>query len=466
MRTWWPLVPLMAAACTAQIGSSQGPAGTGVSAGGAGGGAGTPGGAGGGTVGTGGNPTGTTGGGNGATGGGSATSGPQDPGRVTIRRLNRAEYDNTVRDLLGTAQTPGATTFPSDAPALGFDNNGDLQTLSPVQFTLYQQAAESLAAEVMTVGSKERAALITCDLTTGMTCAQTLIQNIGLRAFRRPLTATEVTNFTGLMTTAAGAGATTDEQFRTVLEAMLQSPNFLFRPEIDADVTSLTPHTLSPYEAASRLSYMVYRSMPDTALFTAAANGQLAQPSDVQTQLARMLAASNSVFGPTFSSMWLGTSAVSTQSFDATLFPEFNASLANSMSLEVNDFFNEFVTQNEPVSQLLTANFSYIDANLASLYQNPGARRHRPGADDPEHSPARGWSSHDVGSAFGHFVSRPHLGREARSLGTQPADVRDRSQPARGRAPHRRQRDDRNAGADSRGAPHESLVLGLPRQHG
>jgi uncharacterized protein DUF1592/uncharacterized protein DUF1588/uncharacterized protein DUF1587/uncharacterized protein DUF1595/uncharacterized protein DUF1585 len=370
MRTWWPLVPLMAAACTAQIGSSQGPAGTGVSAAG-GGGAGTTGGAGGGAVGSGGNSTGTTGGGNGATGGGSATSGPQDPGRVTIRRLNRAEYDNTVRDLLGTAQTPGATTFPSDAPALGFDNNGDLQTLSPVQFTLYQQAAESLAAEVMTVGSKERAALITCDLTTGMTCAQTLIQNIGLRAFRRPLTATEVTNFTGLMTTAAGAGATTDEQFRTVLEAMLQSPNFLFRPEIDANVTSLTPHTLSPYETASRLSYMVYRSMPDTALFTAAANGQLAQPSDVQTQLTRMLAASNSVFGPTFSSMWLGTSAVSTQSFDATLFPEFNANLANSMSLEVNDFFNEFVTQNEPVSELLTANFSYIDANLASLYQIP-----------------------------------------------------------------------------------------------
>jgi len=371
MRAWWPLVPLMAAACTAQIGSSQGPGPGGTSQGepavGNPGGGGTA--IGGGNPTTGGNSSGGVGGNQAS--GGSTASGPLDPGRVTIRRLNRAEYDNTVRDLLGTAQTPGVTTFPSDAPALGFDNNGDLQTLSPVQVSLYQQAAESLAAEVMTVGSKERAAIVTCDLTTGMTCAQTLIQNLGLRAFRRPLTATEVTNFTGLMTTAAGAGATSDEQFRTVIEAMLQSPNFLFRPEIDANVTSLTPHALSPYETASRLSYMVYRSMPDAALFTAAANGQLAQPSDVQTQLTRMLAASNSVFGPTFSSMWLGTSAVSTQSFDATLFPEFNANLANSMSLEVNDFFNEFVTQNEPVSQLLTANFSYIDKNLATLYQIP-----------------------------------------------------------------------------------------------
>jgi hypothetical protein len=308
----------------------------------------------------------------GAANGATATaSGPNDPGRVTIRRLNRAEYDNTVRDLLGTSQTPGATTFPDDAPQLGFDNDGDLQTLSPVQFTLYQQAAESLAAEAMTVGSAERAKIVTCDLTTGMSCAQTLIQNLGLRAFRRPLTTAEVTNFTTLMTTAAGEGASTDDQFRTVIEAMLQSPNFLFRPEFDQDITSLTPHLLSPYETASRLSYMVYRSMPDDALFTAAANGQLGTVADVQAQLTRMLAAPSGVFGPTFVSMWLGTSAVSTQSFDATLFPEFNANLANSMNLEVTDFFNEFVQKNEPITQLLTANFSYIDSNLASLYQIP-----------------------------------------------------------------------------------------------
>jgi hypothetical protein len=290
---------------------------------------------------------------------------------VTIRRLNRAEYDNTVHDLLGTLQTPGASTFPDDAPALGFDNNGDLQTLSPVQFTLYQQAAESLAAEAMTVGSAERASIVTCDLTTGTACAQTVIANFGARAFRRPLTTTEVSNFVTLMATAAQEGATSDEQFRTVLEAMLQSPNFLFRPEIDANPTSLTPHLLSPYETASRLSYMVYRSMPDQTLFDAAAGGTLATAADVQAQVQRMLADPKGVFAPTFASMWLGTSVVPTQMFDATLFPEFNTSLATSMLGEVNDFFNEFIQQNEPVKQLMTANFSYIDTNLASLYGLP-----------------------------------------------------------------------------------------------
>jgi hypothetical protein len=295
------------------------------------------------------------------------TNAVRDPGRVTTRRLNRAEYDKTVHDLLGTAQTLGASLFPDDAPQVGFDNNGDLQTLSPVQFNLYQQAAETLAAEAMTAGSAERAKLVACDLTTAA-CKTSAVTSFGLKAFRRPLAATEVTNFVNLMATAATAGATTDEQFRTVLEAMLLSPNFLFRPELDADPTSLAPHLLNPYETASRLSYMVYRSMPDDALFAAAAAGSLAQPADVKTQLERMLTDPKSVFSPTFVSQWLGTGVVNTQTFDATLFPKFNPTLAKSMGQEVNMFFNEFVTQNEPISQLLTANFSYLDNNLATLY--------------------------------------------------------------------------------------------------
>jgi len=276
-----------------------------------------------------------------------------------------------VRDLLGTAQTPGASTFLSDVPEIGFDNNGDLQTLSPVQVTLYQSASQALAAEAMT--GTARAKLVTCDLTTGMTCAQTLVQNFGLRAFRRPLTTAEVTNFTTLMTTAAAAGATSDEQFRTVVEAMLLSPNFLFRPEIDADPTSLTPHALSPYETASRLSYTIYRSMPDQALFDAAAAGKLAQPADIQAQVTRMLADPKSAFAATFASAWLGTQNIPNLMFDATMFPSYSAALGTSMTGEVSNFFNDFLSKNEPVTQLLTANFSFIDKNLATLYGVPAA---------------------------------------------------------------------------------------------
>jgi hypothetical protein len=288
-----------------------------------------------------------------------------------MRRLNRTEYDNTVHDLLGTAQTPGVTTFPDDAPAIGFDNNGDLQTLSPVQFSLYQKAAEALAAEAMAAGSAARAKLVTCDLATGATCARTLITNFGLRAFRRPLTTGEVSSYVSLMASAAQAGATADEQFRTVVEAMLVSPHFLFRPELDPDPASHAPHLLAPYETASRLSYMVYRSMPDQPLFDRAASGTLSTPAELQAELQRMLADPKGVFADTFATQWLGSGVVVTETFDPKLFPKFNPALANSMALEVTSFLGEFVQKNNPVAELLTANYSYIDANLASLYGIP-----------------------------------------------------------------------------------------------
>ena len=348
------LTGVLAAACVGRVQPGGVPSSGAVGSGGS-----SPGGAGSG------GPNGTAPGGTGGVAGGVAI---RDPGRVTVRRLNRAEYDNTVRDLLGTPQTLGTTLFPDDAQQVGFDNNGDLQTISPVQFTLYQQAAETLAAEAMTAGSAQRAKLITCDLATVASCKGTLIANFGLRAFRRPLISTEVTSFVNLMATAAQAGATTDEQFRTVIEAMLLSPNFLFRPEFDAALASLTPHLLDPYEAASRLSYMVYRSMPDQALLDAAAAAMLAQPADIKAQLQRMLADPKGIFGPTFSSQWLGTASVTTQTFNATLFPKFTPVLAKSMDQEVTAFFNEFLQKNNPVTQLLTANFSFLDNNLASLY--------------------------------------------------------------------------------------------------
>lgn len=362
MSALWFLTGALAGACTGVIGTGRPGGGQAPGSTRAGSGAGNTG------------PTGSGAGtavGSTGSGGAGVVAAPRDPGTVTIRRLNRDEYDRTVHDLLGTAQTPGETTFPDDAPQVGFDNNGDLQTLSPVQFSLYQQAAESLAAEAMKVGSTQRAQLVTCDLTTGTSCATTLITNIGLRAFRRPLTEAEVSNFLSLMTTASQAGATSDEQLRTVLEAMLVSPNFLFRPELDPDPASVAPHLLNPYEIASRLSYMIYRSMPDQPLFDAAAAGTMSQPADVRAQVQRMLVDPKSVFSQTFASQWLGMNAVATQTFDPTMFPNFNADLANSMGEEVTHFFNEFVQQNNPVPQLLTANYTYLDKNLATLYGLP-----------------------------------------------------------------------------------------------
>lgn len=217
----------------------------------------------------------------------------------------------------------------------------------------------------------QRAQIVTCDLQSGPACVAKVIASVGKRAFRRPLTSDEVAAYQNLMKATAQAGASTDEQFQMALEAILVSPHFLFRPELDPDPASTMPHVLAPYEAASRLSYAVYRSMPDQELFDAAEAGKLAEPTELRAQLERMLASPKNAFGTTFPAQWLGTSGIPTESFDADLFPKFNPSLAASMAAEVTSFFGELLQKNGPVSDLLTAKYSYIDAGLAGLYGIP-----------------------------------------------------------------------------------------------
>lgn len=303
-------------------------------------------------------------------GAGSAPAGPRDPGRVTARQLNRVEYDNTVRDLLGTTLQPG-TSFLNDAPEFAFDNNADMLSVSPVQAGMYQKAAEALAAEA--IAAKRPSALVTCDLAAaGDTCLRTIVTNFGAKAYRRPLAADQVAGYLQLATAARAAGATADEALRTIVEAMLISPHFLYRVELDPTPTSLTPHAVDPYELASRLSYLVYRSMPDQALFDAAAAGKLSAPADVQGQLTRMLADSKgATFAKDFSTQWLGARSLETADFDVAVFPGFSPALATSMKAELTGFFDEFVRENRPVAQLLTADFSYIDGNLAKHYGLP-----------------------------------------------------------------------------------------------
>jgi hypothetical protein len=286
-----------------------------------------------------------------------------------MRKLNNVEYNNTVRDLLGTALQPAAT-FLNDAPEFGFDNNADMLQVSPTQAGLYEQAAEMLAAEALSPA--KRATLVTCDLAMGETCLRTIITSFGAKAYRRPLTATEVTAFLGLMSSARTAGATADEALRTAIQVFLLSPHFLHRVELDPDPTSVLPHPVSPHETASRLSYLIYRSMPDAPLFTAATAGKLSTPEELQAQVTRMLADPKGAgFAADFSTQWLGARSLEKMQFDATAFPKFTPSLAASMKGEISAFFDDFVKQNRPVDQLLTADFSYLDDALAQHYGLP-----------------------------------------------------------------------------------------------
>ncbi len=430
-----------------------------------------------------------------------------DSGRVTVHRLNRSEYDNTVRDLLGTKLKP-AVNFPADDFAFGFDNLADTLSLSPVQFELYELTAQTLVAEAManavpstttryeaeTIGGSAGAAsgnawnlftngkiqltgkipsagtykirvrawqtpappddahmtlsvgtqtfgfaisgdskapmtieqqvviptsgalvsvsfdndfydsvamldrnllvdyieiegpigvtkdnplrdrIVTCDFKTGGdTCLREILQAFGERAWRRPLVTSEVDDLMKLIGVARAQTDTDEAGLRLALRAILLHPAFLYRVELDPAPTSEVSHPLGDYELASRLSYFLWSSMPDQALFDAASAGKLHDDAELDAQVDRMLADPRShAMIDNFAGQWLYTREIADHQADYTLFPTYDPDLAASMKAESDLFFDEMLKSNDlGIDSLVKANFTYLDDRLAKHYGLP-----------------------------------------------------------------------------------------------
>jgi len=299
--------------------------------------------------------------------GGAASTDPlTDPGLVAMRRLNRTQYNNTVRDLLGTTLTP-ATSFPADDLLYGFDNIGEALNVSTLLFEGYDSAARALVDDLFARTTSEAyARFISCDVASaGATCASQILQTFATQAWRRPVLPEEIAPFAGLVALAA----TPDEGLRLAMQMVLSSPAFMFRLEFDANPDAFESHPLTDYEVASRLSYLLWDSMPDSALFAAAAGGTLQTDAGLTTELERMLSdAKADAFIDDMAGMWLHGRKLATLDRDYTLYPTWDDELRSAMQQETKSFFTEFFTMDLPVKQMLTANFSFANQRLAEHY--------------------------------------------------------------------------------------------------
>lgn len=297
---------------------------------------------------------------------GTNPAGLRDPGSKTIHRLNRTEYDNTVRDLLNTSLTP-STDFPSDDHGYGYDNIADVLALSPLQLELYERASERLIDEAFSKPDMV-AKLIPCKLEEE-SCATTAINAFATRAFRRPVSAEDTSKLLAFVTLAKGEGQTTLEGVKLAMRATLVSPHFLFRIELDPDPTDPKPHQLNDYELASRLSYFLWSSMPDRALFDSAASGKLHEPEELKAQAMRMLAdpRSNALVS-NFAGQWLHTRDLDEYTVEAKVYPGFDDTLRKSMKKETELFFAEFLRGDLDMKGFLTADFTFVDSRLATHY--------------------------------------------------------------------------------------------------
>ncbi len=454
-----------------------------------------------------------------------------DPGRVTARRLNRTEYNNTVRDLLGVDLQP-ADEFPADDAGYGFDNIGDVLSLSPVLMEKYMAAAEKItraaiytprpirptmeryqtsrsrrigsdnasgkvlpysprgalearhsfpydgeyeirlqsidrrrdgaapARFILTIDGKKadefgsepgdyknrlfdhrvtlsrgihtlgayfppevvewaertdppeppkpgkkvpedrrrifaafveirgpyrvdppasHQRLFVCGLTKSeqnLDCARRIVGDLARRAFRRPVTSNEVDKLVSFAAMALKEGETFEHAVGYSVQAILVSPQFLFRIERDPNPNDAgAVHPVGDFELATRLSYFLWSSMPDESLFRAAAEGSLRKPAILEVQIRRMLADPKArALVENFAGQWLHLRNLESANPDPDRFPAFDDELRLSMLRETELFFESLVRRDGSILDFLDAKYSFLNERLAAHYGIPGVK--------------------------------------------------------------------------------------------
>jgi hypothetical protein len=435
-----------------------------------------------------------------------------DPGRVTIRRLNKTEYTNTVRDLVGIDFDPAAD-FPTDDSGYGFDNIGDVLSLPPVLFERYLQAAEKIMSAAILNDHTPRSKTLAVDLMMmeggpkngstptsrrvneqeakatvllpapgeyairlqvsaqkvgnegtkfemlwngkpnggkelkgerdGMVetikgsvkadkagahtlsfrvtnplekpemrngrpvnrtftirklelltppqpvvapptqvrifapgrgqptldaAARAIVANFGGRAFRRPLSAPELDRFMWIFAQAGKKGGNFEQSVQTALTAVLVSPHFLFRGELQPEPDNpKSAHPVNEWALASRLSYFLWSTMPDDVLFAEAKAGALRK--NLEAQVRRMLKEPKALaMVDNFAGQWLQTRNLRMLQPDVLTFPDWDKRLAAAMERETEMLFETVMREDRPVLDFLGADYTFVNERLAEHY--------------------------------------------------------------------------------------------------
>lgn len=385
------------AACSSDIkapgeggsGAASGTAGTAPGSGGNGTGTGgsstgNSGGSGNGTA-TGGSSTGNSGGsGNSTSTGGTGTGGtsssggsggsplpttcqPGIPATTQIPRILDRQYDAVVRDILGvTTLTAQQGKKPSDMLYADFDG-----PMVADAWRLYQQTAQAIVAEVWS-NTTEKANFISCD-PAATDCLTNTIKTFGRKAFRHPMSDAEVARFTALGATMPAG--TPDDVAQATLEAFLESPSFIYIPELTTTMDSSGAGiALSSYEVAARLSFLLWGSVPDDALNTAADSNQLQTKDQILQQATRMVAVKDKA-GPMIADFhrvaWAQDDNTATSHWwkmDHDGNPLYQSALKPTYQAEIDNFFDDVAFSGGGFKDLFLSNTAFVTKDTAPIY--------------------------------------------------------------------------------------------------
>ncbi len=292
-----------------------------------------------------------------------------------LRRLTTEQYVATAQTLLGVS-TAGMPAIEKVSPAGGFSAIGaSTAAVSSAGIAAFEDAARYLA-HLAFQANGPRAQLVPCTPagTNDTACFGKFITAFGARAFRRPLTSDETTRYTAVTATVAAATGDPWQGLEVITTAFLQSPSFLYLPEVGApDPQSAGRYKFTGYEMASRLSYFLTNNMPDDALFAAAAAGALDTPDGVRAQAERLLAtpAGHDAVRAFFATL------LSLENLDAltrptAIFPLFTPTLGAAMKQETTLVIDDLVfARDDDYRRLFDQTETFVNAELAALYGVP-----------------------------------------------------------------------------------------------
>lgn len=311
------------------------------------------------------------------------------PAHHLVRRLTATEYINTIADTLGVDISPEVIAqLPAEIRSEGFSNSSAALLVTFDHVEAYHDLAPVI---VQRLGDLDAFAADNAGCTDSTdACEIELVENLGRRMWRRPLTPDEVASFRPIFDAVQEEGETFGDAAGLILEALLQTPPFIYRLEDEYPVDGAPGdvRALSDHEVASRLSYLVLGSSPDEALLAAADAGELETPEQIEAQVRRLLdtprARETSL---RYVGDWLALAGLLNINRDPALYPDFTTQLGAAMRDETLAVAEELLWEERlPVESLLTADFTIVSQELAEFYglpdPQPGVQRYSL-ADDP-----------------------------------------------------------------------------------
>ena len=303
-------------------------------------------------------------------GGGEPLACADNPGASRVLRLlTRREYSRSITDLTGLT-TDFTADFPVEARVSGYDNNAHVAVVTSRHVDQYLAAGAVVAEQA--VAQRQGALLEGCS--SGDACLHAFIDRFGRRAFRRPLTTAERDAYRDLNRDEL-TGGDFDTAMELIIQAILTSPNFLYRAEIGTAAGNGV-YLLSDYEIATAMSYLLWGSTPDDALLQAAEEGSLSTSSGRLAQAERLMQdarAREQVAD--FAEQWMGAYQILEQFKDEEIYPRFNDTVRESMAEEFTRFVTHVVFDSAAgtLDELYTADYAFLNGVLREFYRQPGS---------------------------------------------------------------------------------------------